>query len=48
VGFIKRYVFPGSCILSITAISNAIARASDLRLVHLKDIAPNYPRTLRE
>jgi cyclopropane-fatty-acyl-phospholipid synthase len=48
VDFIKRYIFPGSCIPSITAISNAIARATDLRLVHLEDITPHYARTLRE
>jgi cyclopropane-fatty-acyl-phospholipid synthase len=48
VDFIKRYIFPGSCIPSITAISKAIARATDLRLVHLEDITPHYSRTLRE
>ncbi|MGD2271614.1 MAG: cyclopropane-fatty-acyl-phospholipid synthase family protein [Desulfobacterales bacterium] len=48
VDFIKRYIFPGSCIPSITAISNAIASATDLRLVHLEDITPHYARTLRE
>ena len=48
VDFIKRYIFPGSCIPSITAISNAIARATDLRLVHLEDITPHYARTLSE
>jgi len=48
VDFIKRYIFPGSCIPSITAISNAVARATDLRLNHLEDITPHYARTLRE
>jgi len=48
VDFIKRYIFPGSCIPSITAISNAVATASDLQLVHLEDITPHYARTLRE
>jgi cyclopropane-fatty-acyl-phospholipid synthase len=48
VDFIKRYIFPGSCIPSITAISNAVAEATDLRLVHLEDITPHYARTLRE
>ena len=46
VDFIKRYIFPGSCIPSITAISNAIAAATDLRLVHLEDITPHYAKTL--
>jgi cyclopropane-fatty-acyl-phospholipid synthase len=48
VDFIKRYIFPGSCIHSITAINNAIAKATDLRLVHLEDITPHYARTLNE
>ena len=48
VDFIKRYIFPGSCIPSVTAVSNAIARASDLQLIHLEDITPHYARTLRE
>jgi cyclopropane-fatty-acyl-phospholipid synthase len=47
VDFIKRYIFPGSCIPSVTAIGNAIATATDLRLVHLEDITPHYARTLR-
>jgi cyclopropane-fatty-acyl-phospholipid synthase len=48
VDFIKRYIFPGSCIPSITAISNAVAGSTDLRLLHLEDITPHYARTLRE
>ena len=48
VNFIKRYIFPGSCIPSTTAISKAIAAATDLRLVHLEDITPHYARTLAE
>ena len=48
VDFIKRYIFPGSCIPSITAISKAVAKATDLRLIHLEDITPHYARTLRE
>jgi len=48
VDFIKRYIFPGSCIPSVTAISDAVARATDLRLMNLVDITPHYARTLRE
>lgn len=48
VDFIKRYIFPGSCIPSVTAITNAIAKATDLQLIHLEDITPHYARTLRE
>jgi cyclopropane-fatty-acyl-phospholipid synthase len=48
VDFIKRYIFPGSCIPSITAISSAVANATDLQLVQLDDITPHYARTLNE
>lgn len=47
VDFIKRYIFPGSCIPSVTAICDAVARATDLRLFHLEDITPHYATTLR-
>ena len=46
VDFIKRYIFPGSCIPSIAAMTSAIARATDLRLFHLEDITPHYAKTL--
>ena len=48
VDFIKHFIFPGSCIPSITAINSSIARVTDLKLVHLEDITPHYARTLRE
>ncbi len=47
VDFIKRYIFPGSCIPSIAAMAHAIARVTDLRIFHLEDITPHYARTLR-
>ena len=47
VDFIKRYIFPGSFIPSVTAISNAMTRSTDLRLFHLEDISPHYATTLR-
>ncbi|MGD8926739.1 MAG: cyclopropane-fatty-acyl-phospholipid synthase family protein [Thioalkalispiraceae bacterium] len=47
VDFIKRYIFPGSCIPSNTAMQQAISRASDLRLYDLTDIGPHYATTLR-
>ncbi len=48
VDFIKRYIFPGSCIPSVTAISQAVTSGTDMRLFHLEDITPHYARTLRE
>lgn len=47
VDFIKRYIFPGSCIPSVAAMTRAIARATDMRTVHLEDITPHYATTLR-
>ena len=47
VDFIKRHVFPGSFIPSVSAMVDACARASDLRLIHLEDIGPSYALTLR-
>ena len=46
VDFIKRYIFPGSCIPSIAAMTKSISTATDLRLFHLEDITPHYARTL--
>lgn len=45
VDFIKRHVFPGSCIPSIGALVAAGAR-SDLVLRQLQDHGPDYARTL--
>jgi cyclopropane-fatty-acyl-phospholipid synthase len=47
VDFIKRHVFPGGQCVSTGAICGSLARASDLRLVHLEDLAPHYAETLR-
>ena len=46
VDFIKRYVFPGSNIPSITALLQAATRSSDLTLRRLEDIGPHYATTL--
>ena len=48
VDFIKRYIFPGSCIPSVSALLSAAAESSDLRLVHLEEIGSHYVRTLAE
>ncbi len=46
VDFIKRYIFPGCFIPSISAMLGAVARACDLKLFHLEDIGPSYAFTL--
>ena len=47
VDFIKRHVFPGSFIPSISAMLDAVGRVSDLKLFNLEDIGPSYALTLR-
>jgi cyclopropane-fatty-acyl-phospholipid synthase len=47
VDFIKQYIFPGSFIPSVTAICNALTRATDLRVFHLEDQGAHYATTLR-
>ncbi len=46
VDYIQRYIFPGSFIPSVTALTTSIRRATDLKLFHLEDIGPHYARTL--
>jgi cyclopropane-fatty-acyl-phospholipid synthase len=46
VDFIKRYIFPGACIPSVSALASAMAGSSDLRIVSLEDIGPHYATTL--
>jgi cyclopropane-fatty-acyl-phospholipid synthase len=48
VDFIQRFVFPGSFIPSVTAITHAVRRATDLKIFHLEDIGPHYARTLND
>jgi cyclopropane-fatty-acyl-phospholipid synthase len=47
VDFIQRYIFPGSCIPSNTAMLNSITNMTDLRLFNLEDIGPHYATTLK-
>jgi cyclopropane-fatty-acyl-phospholipid synthase len=47
VDYIQRYVFPGSFIPSVTALTSSLARVTDFKLFHLEDIGPHYARTLR-
>ena len=47
VDFIKRHVFPGSFIPCVSAMTQAAARAGELRLVDLEDFGNSYAHTLR-
>ena len=46
VDFIKRYIFPGSFIPSISAMLGSMAQSSDMKLFNLEDIGPSYASTL--
>ncbi|MBM4088682.1 MAG: class I SAM-dependent methyltransferase [Planctomycetes bacterium] len=48
VDFIQKYIFPGGCLPSITAMQQSVARQTDLWLVQLEDFARHYARTVRE
>ena len=47
VDYIQRFIFPGSFIPSVTAITAAACEATDLKMSHLEDIGPHYATTLR-
>ncbi len=46
VDFIKRYIFPGSFIPCVTAITQSATAVTDMKLTHMEDITPHYARTL--
>ncbi len=47
VDFIKRHVFPGSCLPSIARLMSSVTKSSDLRLTQLRELGPHYAPTLR-
>ncbi len=47
IDFIKRYIFPGSFIPSVSAITSAMARSSRLGLIELADFGVSYALTLK-
>jgi cyclopropane-fatty-acyl-phospholipid synthase len=47
VDFIQKYIFPGSCIPSVTRLLNAATAASDLKINDLEDITAHYAKTLK-
>ena len=48
VDFIQKYIFPGSCIPSITAIQNSLTNSTDLVINDIRDIGHHYARTLAD
>jgi len=47
VDYIQRFVFPGSFIPSVQAITNSVAKVTDMKVFNLEDIGPHYAPTLR-
>ncbi|MBZ9613572.1 SAM-dependent methyltransferase [Rheinheimera maricola] len=48
VDFIKRYVFPGGSLPSVSRMTDAVSRKTDLVVRHLQDIGFDYARTLKD
>ena len=47
VDFIKKYIFPGSNLISVNHVLSVIKDFTDLSLVHLEDITKYYAETLK-
>ncbi len=48
VDFIQKYIFPGSCIPSITTIQNSLTNSTDLVINGIEDIGHHYAKTLSD
>ncbi|MCA9048853.1 MAG: class I SAM-dependent methyltransferase, partial [Planctomycetaceae bacterium] len=48
VDFIQKYIFPGGCLPSITAMQDAVTQHTSLRLLSIRDFAGGYAQTLQE
>ena len=46
VDFIRKYIFPGSCLISLSQVEKAIKDKTDLIMVDSEDITLHYARTL--
>ena len=46
VDFIKKYIFPGSCLISVAQIIDVIKKDTDLAMVDMEDITKHYAVTL--
>ncbi|MDC0182601.1 cyclopropane-fatty-acyl-phospholipid synthase family protein [Nitrosomonadales bacterium] len=47
VDFIQKYIFPGSCIPSLTILLNSITTSSNMITKDIEDIGNHYARTLK-
>lgn len=47
VDFIRRYIFPGGCLTSVTDMCKTMTDNTDMRVIHLEDSGAHYAQTLR-
>tara|TARA_B100001287_G_scaffold193886_1_gene163982 strand:- start:382 stop:1638 length:1257 start_codon:yes stop_codon:yes gene_type:complete len=47
VDFINKYIFPGSCLISVAQVSEIIKKNTSMLFVDLEDITSHYATTLR-
>ncbi len=47
VDFIRKYIFPGSCLVAMPQIMQAIKEKTDLVIIDSEDITHHYARTLK-
>jgi len=45
--FINTHVFPGGCLPSLEVIARNLARRTDMQIVDLQDLTPDYVATVR-
>ncbi len=48
VDFIKKFIFPGGCLPSITRMTDTLTKHTDLVVRHMQDIGLDYARTLAD
>ena len=48
VDFIKKYIFPGGFLPSVSVMCASVARVADMKPFHMEDIGPHYARTLAD
>lgn len=48
VDFIQKYIFPGGSLPSVTAISQALTRATNMSIYNIDDIGRHYATTLKD
>ncbi|GGX61018.1 SAM-dependent methyltransferase [Saccharospirillum salsuginis] len=48
VDFIRKYIFPGGHLPSVSVLMDNLKRHTDMQLVHLEDITDHYARTLND